>query len=223
MHTLATTEHGTGSRYISARASQTVANTTDVTEQGSDTTKNTVSFGSGLGPDLRIRPLELEGRETGFVLDSWNRAVARESIWSLGIRSKIVNIRSDISVGSDREEKLTRGVIPTPIPPSLSLYYHDIILKKILNNCTLLVACDPDDPDVIWGYVAFDAENPVLHFVYVKGAFRRLGIGTRLLREFMDGLFGDPLEPVVVSHRTESLFKAWPSVKWRWNPYRMWV
>ena len=153
------------------------------------------------GPGLLIRPLELEGRETGFVLDSWNRAVARDPIWAA-------------QVGR-------RGVARTPIPPSLSLYYHDIILKKILTKCTLLVACDPDDPDVIWGYVAFDAENPVLHFVYVKGAFRRMGIGTRLLRQFMNGLFGDPLEPVIVSHRTESLFKAWPSVKWRWNPYRM--
>ena len=149
--------------------------------------------------ELMIRPLQLDGRETGFVLDSWSRAVARDSIWR-------------IEVGR-------RGVARTPVPPSLSLYYHDIILKKILTNCTLLVACDPDDPDVIWGYVAFTEENPVLHFVYVKGAFRRLGIGTRLLSEA--GLILD--EPVVVSHRTESLFKAWPEVKWRWNPYRMMI
>jgi len=158
-----------------------------------------------LAPELRIRPLELEGRETGFVLDSWNRAVARDPIWAA-------------QVGR-------RGVARTPIPPSLSLYYHDIILKKILNNCTLLVACDPDDPDVIWGYVAFDRENPVLHFVYVKGAFRRMGIGTRLMEEAFERCNGCWAQiadhPVVVSHRTESLFKAWPSVKWRWNPYRM--
>ena len=221
MHTLATTEHGTGSRYISARASQTVANTTDVTEQGSDTTKDTVSFVSGLGPELRIRPLDLEGRETGFVLDSWNRAVARDPIWAA-------------QVGR-------RGVARTPIPPSLSLYYHDIILKKILNKCTLLVACDPDDPDVIWGYVAFDAglpvpgnsgsyelnRTPVLHFVYVKGAFRRMGIGNRLMDEAFERCNGCWAQiadhPVVVSHRTESLFKAWPSVKWRWNPYKAFV
>ena len=151
------------------------------------------------GPGLLIRPLELGGREAGFVLDSWTRAVARDPIW----RSEVGN----------------RGVARTPIPPSLSLYYHDIILKKILNKCTLLVACDPEDPDVIWGYVAFDQVDPVLHFVYVKGAFRRMGIGTRLLSEA--GLILD--EPVIVSHRTESLFKAFPNVKWRWNPYRMMI
>ena len=178
------------------------------------------------GAELLIRPLELGGRETGFVLDSWNRAVAREPIWSLGIRSKITNVRSDISVKGKREETLTRGVIPTPIPPSLSLYYHDIILKKILTNCSLLVACDPEDTDVIWGYVAFDQVDPVLHFVYVKGAFRRMGIGTRLLSEALQdwtGSFKTENHPVVVSHRTESLFKAWPQVKWRWNPYRMMI
>ena len=179
------------------------------------------------GAELLIRPLELGGRETGFVLDSWNRAVAREPIWSLGIRSKITNVRSDISVKGKREETLTRGVIPTPIPPSLSLYYHDIILKKILTNCTLLVACDPEDTDVIWGYVAFDQVDPVLHFVYVKGAFRRMGIGTRLMEEAFDRCNGSWSQienhPVVVSHRTEGLFKAWPNVKWRWNPYRMMI
>ena len=151
------------------------------------------------GAELLIRPLELGGRETGFVLDSWSRAVARDPIW--------------------RVEVGRRGVARTPIPPSLSLYYHDIILKKILTNCTLLVACDPEDTDVIWGYVAFDQVDPVLHFVYVKGAFRRMGIGTRLLNEAR--LMLD--EPVIVSHRTEGLFKAWPNVKWRWNPYRMWI
>ena len=151
------------------------------------------------GAELLIRPLELGGRETGFVLDSWSRAVARDPIW--------------------RVEVGRRGVARTPIPPSLSLYYHDIILKKILTNCTLLVACDPEDPDVIWGYVAFDQVDPVLHFVYVKGAFRRMGIGTRLLNEARLMLN----EPVIVSHRTEGLFKAWPNVKWRWNPYRMMI
>ena len=151
------------------------------------------------GAELLIRPLELGGRETGFVLDSWSRAVARDPIW--------------------RVEVGRRGVARTPIPPSLSLYYHDIILKKILTNCSLLVACDTEDTDVIWGYVAFDQVDPVLHFVYVKGAFRRMGIGTRLLNEAR--LMLD--EPVIVSHRTEGLFKAWPNVKWRWNPYRMMI
>ena len=159
------------------------------------------------GTELLIRPLELGGREAGFVLDSWTRAVARDPIW--------------------RAEVGNRGVARTPIPPSLSLYYHDIILKKILTNCTLLVACDPEDPDVIWGYVAFDPKDPVLHFVYVKGAFRRMGIGTRLMEEAFDRCNGSWSQienhPVVVSHRTESLFKAWPQVKWRWNPYRMMI
>ena len=159
------------------------------------------------GAELLIRPLELGGRETGFVLDSWSRAVARDPIW--------------------RVEVGRRGVARTPIPPSLSLYYHDIILKKILTNCTLLVACDPEDTDVLWGYVAFDQVDPVLHFVYVKGAFRRMGIGTRLMEEAFDRCNGSWSQienhPVVVSHRTEGLFKAWPNVKWRWNPYRMMI
>ena len=140
------------------------------------------------------------GRELGFIYDSWTRAVARDSIWQPNVGK--------------------RGVARTPVPPSLSLYYHDITLKKLLPKCTLLAACDPDDLDVILGYVCYEPD--VLHFVYVKGGFRRLGIGNRLmdeaghLREMRDS-------PVVVSHRTEHLFKCWPEVKWLWNPYRSWV
>ena len=134
------------------------------------------------------------GRELGFVYDSWTRAVARDSIWQP-------------LVGK-------RGVARTPVPPSLSLYYHDITLKKLLPKCTLLGACDPDDLDVILGYICYEPD--VLHFVYVKGGFRRMGIGSRLLREA--GI--DISEDVIVSHRTEHLFKCWPEVKWLWNPYR---
>ena len=137
------------------------------------------------------------GRELGFIYDSWTRAVARDSIWQPNVGK--------------------RGVARTPVPPSLSLYYHDITLKKLLPKCTLLAACDPDDLDVILGYICFEPD--VLHFVYVKGGFRRMGIGNGLMdeaghwRQIEDS-------PVVVSHRTEHLFKCWPEVKWLWNPYR---
>ena len=145
------------------------------------------------------------GRELGFIYDSWTRAVARDSIWHPNVGK--------------------RGVARTPVPPSLSLYYHDITLKKLLPKCTLLAACDPDDLDVILGYVCYEPD--VLHFVYVKGGFRRLGIGNRLMDEVFRRCNGcwRQIEdsPVVVSHRTEHLFKCWPEVKWLWNPYRSWV
>ena len=134
------------------------------------------------------------GRELGFVYDSWTRAVARDSIWHPNVGK--------------------RGVARTPVPPSLSLHYHDITLKKLLPKCTLLSACDPDDVDVILGYICFEPD--VLHFVYVKGGFRRMGIGGRLLGVAGIDLSGD----IVVSHRTEHLFKCWSGVKWLWNPYR---
>jgi hypothetical protein len=55
-----------------------------------------------------------------------------------------------------------------------------------------------------------------LHFIYVKSAFRRFGLGSWLLRE--TGLWGDE---VVMSHRTPALYRAWPGIRWLWNPYRM--
>jgi len=50
----------------------------------------------------------------------------------------------------------------------------------------------------------------------VKSAFRGFGIGGCLYRAA-----GLPDGNVTISHRTESLFVAFPGVRFLWNPYRM--
>lgn len=48
----------------------------------------------------------------------------------------------------------------------------------VLERSQCLVACDPEDASVIYGFAVFEPE--ALHFVYVKGAFRGFGIGKAL-------------------------------------------
>lgn len=48
-------------------------------------------------------------------------------------------------------------------------------------GATFLVACDPDDEDFIFGWSC--AEGPVLHYVYVKEAFRHAGVARALAAE----------------------------------------
>lgn len=56
---------------------------------------------------------------------------------------------------------------------------HATITRIILRGATVLVAHPEGDPDVIVGYVI--AEPGVLHWVYVKEAFRMMGVARTML------------------------------------------
>ena len=59
--------------------------------------------------------------------------------------------------------------------------HHDLINKRISKKeISVVVACAKDGPSDILGYIAFSQKTGSLHFVYVKGAFRKLGIGKSL-------------------------------------------
>ena len=140
---------------------------------------------------ILLRKPEPDERALGFVLDSWCKTVAAEPPWNFATP------------------------LPSPpLPPPVMIYEHDTLLKKIIRNSTLTLACDPDDEDTVWGFVC--SEGDVLHFVYVKSAFRGFGIGGCLLRSA-----GIPKGKMMISHRTESLFVAFPNIRFYWNPYRM--
>ena len=69
-----------------------------------------------------------------------------------------------------------------------TVYYenHHKILQKIMQRATCIVACDPEDPGKIYGYIVgeYISNVFVLHYVYVKHTFRKFGIGTYLLNQF---------------------------------------
>jgi GNAT superfamily N-acetyltransferase len=144
---------------------------------------------------ILLRQPEPDDRALGFVLDSWCKTVAADSPWAVA------------TAGSAPHA-------PTPTPPSLIKYEHDIILKKIIPHSDITLACDPGDPDTVWGWICFDSE--LLHFIYVKSAFRGFGIGGALFRS----VFSDA-DRVKTSHRTSSLYVAFPGVQFKWNPYRI--
>lgn len=63
-----------------------------------------------------------------------------------------------------------------------------------MNRSSASIACSPEDPDVIVGYLVYEPKT--IHYVYVKEAFRKLGICRRLLVEA--GLF----EGTIATHMT---------------------
>lgn len=53
------------------------------------------------------------------------------------------------------------------------------VMKQHVLSGQVLIACHPDDPDVIFGWMSHEASE--LRFVYVKRTLRGCGIATELL------------------------------------------
>ena len=87
--------------------------------------------------------------------------------------------------------------------------YHDFIESILLRpTTTIKVACLKDDPEVILGYAVYS--GPTLHWVFVKKAWRSIGIAKSLV----------PTNTTIVTHMTNvglSILKKHKNV--HFNPF----
>lgn len=84
------------------------------------------------------------------------------------------------------------------------------LIESCLSRGQLWLASDAEVEDAVWGWAL--AEGPVLHYVYVKDAFRRVGVASRLVAA---------IAPREFSHWTAegwALLSHCPGVLY--NPYR---
>jgi GNAT superfamily N-acetyltransferase len=73
---------------------------------------------------------------------------------------------------------------------STDIYFHGHrqVLERILDRATTIVACDPEDPDHIYGWLCHEmGYPPILHYVYVKHPYRGMGLGKQLFAAFDQG------------------------------------
>lgn len=72
---------------------------------------------------------------------------------------------------------------------SSETYYsnHRGLITSLVDRGVVTVACDPQDPWTIWGWGCHEYRGSVLvaHYVYVKNAFRSLGVGSTLFSSFL--------------------------------------
>lgn len=112
------------------------------------------------------------------------------------------------------------GLFTYDIPPAVYFTEHHKILERLLKRSTVIVACDSQDPTLIYGYlIAEEIEGfPVLHFCYVKNTFRGFGISNILLA----CLKIEMNSPLFISHMTKA-FKMRLMHKFHiiYNPYLM--
>ena len=77
------------------------------------------------------------------------------------------------------------------------IYYNEyrFVIDSILEHSKVSVACKVDEPNVIYGYLV--SSPNVIHYIFVKDAFRRFDIATTLLAsQFKQG------EGVQYTHKT---------------------
>lgn len=67
------------------------------------------------------------------------------------------------------------------------VYYsqHHCLVEGLMIKANVTVACNPEDPSQIYAYVCHEVIEglPVVHYIYVKDSFRRLGLAAMLLEE----------------------------------------
>lgn len=110
------------------------------------------------------------------------------------------------------------------IPNTVYFYNHHKILEEVLPRSMVLVACNPDNPDDIYGWCCYEMTSnaAIVHFVYVKTQHRRQRIAHRLV-EMIEG--HENPSAYVYTHRTplvkKILREAQLPKSWVYNPYTL--
>lgn len=81
------------------------------------------------------------------------------------------------------------------------------VIKHLLANATVRIVCIEDAPDVIVGYAVHSADGTTLHWVYVKKAWRKQGIGKGLI----------PPNVTIITHLTEKAAEK-KLDSWKFDP-----
>ncbi len=68
-----------------------------------------------------------------------------------------------------------------------TIYFNEQhkLIERLLQSSTVLVACDPDDPGQIYGYLCYEQIEGIMcvHYTYTKQPFRALGVAKQLLEK----------------------------------------
>ena len=96
---------------------------------------------------------------------------------------------------------------------------HKVIVENILKRSRVLIACNPEDEDQIYGYIVYEPiidDITVLHYVYVKFTYRKLGIA----RTIVEGSI-DIKNPILYTHHTETVKRIKDKLDLIYDPYRL--
>jgi hypothetical protein len=98
--------------------------------------------------------------------------------------------------------------------------HHKVVELILLRSSTKLwIATPKGEPDVIVGFLAAErfSDTQVVHFIFVKEAFRRLGIAQAMMKEAEISI--DTLTFTHWTYEVDSIAKRFPEIVY--DPYRL--
>lgn len=137
---------------------------------------------------IKIRPLA--DTDKNFIYSTWLNALYYGNRWAKDIEPVT---GAPIDIFGEIDE------------PAFYLNYRAVI-DRLLSRCGTMVACLKEDEDVILGYCVTEPE--ILHFIFIKDAWRRAGIAKKLV----------PKGIKAVTHLTKLGYYA-KRKSWKYNPF----
>jgi len=114
---------------------------------------------------------------------------------------------------------------PRNCPNSIYYHYQHKLLEQLIPRSYTLVAVNPSETDQILGWICAEhvAETLIVHYVYIKGVFRKQGVASALLNTVVSAIGGEP-KSYEYTHKT-SYARRVPKVRdsWAYNPYLMFM
>lgn len=105
------------------------------------------------------------------------------------------------------------------VPNSVYFSGHHKLMENLIHKGKLLIACNPEDPSQIYGYICAEHVQDILvvHYIYVKQTYRMLGVGKALLNQFDF----DPTKASCFTHYSEIANKLAAKFNMIYHPYLM--
>lgn len=152
--------------------------------------------------------------DLNFILNSWLKSYRWEA-WAGVPREQFAFCKKcDKHPKCATCEREVRQSYPSsPIHGDVYFKEQERLIYEINERSEILVACNVEEPDQVYGWVV--ASSGLLHYVYVKGPFRRFGIGGSLLDRA-----GVPKgSKATYTHRTRFVDRCLRSRLGEFNPY----
>jgi hypothetical protein len=107
------------------------------------------------------------------------------------------------------------------IPNILYFKSQSKILDTLLETQQVLIACYPEDPSEIIGYIIYDNKPDVfvLHYIYIKGMYHHKGIASNILSQILNDH-----KLIITTHIHDDfslLKKKIPNCKMIYNPFQL--
>ena len=113
---------------------------------------------------------------------------------------------------SFRDSKAFQG-----IPNERFFTMHKKVVEELLKRSKTMMLVDQKDPDHLFGFISYELNESAnyLHFVYIKNAFRRLGLAKKVIFECIPNLDN----PTYYTHQTYASPFLAPLLNAKYYPY----